>query len=465
MELFCSLENFLSDFDNDSDGILSKDCFTHNFKITYKSNPSIYNILYEKNNIIKKPNDIRHMFKDEIVDYFYELIVLNKKKYLSNFYNSYIKFKDPLLLKWEYINICDSIKNIELIEYINSAGFINIWCKYQKNTDDNKMMKNSFLKILDITISTISMQKNDMSKRLIRNIHLKDILHYTIITNTVKSKCSFMQTLYNAFNNMCLEDRLFAPSSIGLFLGKPNENINNTENNKPIDYCTFFYLIQQYQPKASILNPYTINWILSNIVKGENLFTPVLSWSSYLLAFMHSNWKNYLGVDVMPQVCQKTEMLFNYYLDDLGYKNKKEQKTCNIICKPSESLLYDIDFLNKYEKYNDCIIICPPYYNMEIYSSGDQSIDNYKNYETWLDEYWENTVSMCNIVLKTGGYFCLIINNYVSLDGTFYDLITDLNIILLKYFKLYNVFNLVNRTSPLRMNSKNRTEMLYVYIK
>jgi hypothetical protein len=261
-----------------------------------------------------------------------------------------------------------------------------------------------------------------------------------------------------------LEDRFFAPSSIGLFLREKNAGGVNFNN--------FFYLFQQYQPKASILNPYTLNWIIKNLFSGTKMFTPVLSWASYLTAFMHSDWEHYVGVDVMPDVCQKCQFLFNHYQKTLKSHltstkeiDRLNKKHIDIYCQPSESLLYNGEFINRYTEYFDCCIICPPYFNMEIYPGSEQSITTYPDYQDWLTGYWEDTVSLCQLVLKKGKKFGLIINDYVSLKKEEYPLIQDLNLIALKYFKLVSVYNLANRVSPLRMNKKSRTEMLFIYEK
>jgi predicted acetyltransferase len=102
---------------------------------------------------------------------------------------------------------------------------------------------------------------------------------------------------------------------------------------------------------------------------------------------------------------------------------------------------------------------------MEIYPTGQQSTTSYPNYEEWLSKYWEDTVALSYMVLKPGKRFGFIINNYVSLKKEEYPLIQDLNMVALKYFKLVGVYNLLNRVSPLRMNKKNRTEMLFIYEK
>jgi hypothetical protein len=302
----------------------------------------------------------------------------------------------------------------------------------------------------------LSLQKNDSSRKIIRNMNYMAILNLTIVTNTCKSKISLWKTLTEAYNNLILQDRFFAPSSIELFLERAEDG--------GIKYNNFFYLIQQYQPKASILNPYTINWTLRNIFKGSRLFTPVLSWGSYMCAFMHAdNWEHYVGIDVMESVCNNCVKMYDYY--NKYYPEKVLNKKVNIYCGPSESFAENDDFLFEYTNYFDSAIICPPYFDMDIYHEGEQSINNYPDYSVWLIKYWTKTVHLTHNVVRVGGMFGLIINNYVSLKGKTFNLIGDLNEIALNYFKLVDYYHLVNRGSPLRVNKKNRTEMLFIYQK
>ena len=90
----------------------------------------------------------------------------------------------------------------------------------------------------------------------------------------------------------------------------------------------------------------------------------------------------------------------------------------------------------------------------------------YPNYQDWLEKYWYATAKMCYRVCAKGGQFALMINNYYSLSGEFYPLITDLTEATKKagftYDKFYYLFN---RTSPLRVNKKDRTERLVIFHK
>ena len=447
--MFLTLEDFLDIFPPVN---MSLEEFVKTFIVTYSGDPTLEQ-LYNTcpNSVIKSMTDYRYVNRDIITEFLYDMVIVNRHKYLADFYRSYFELPDPHKLKWDNVNICTSL------------GTINLGALYGKGTPSN--IEANFSEAINVTLSGLSLQKNDPSRRIIRNLNYLDILHNTRITNTSKCKTSFWQTFIHMYNELKLEDRFFCVSCV-------EKCITDT---KADPYRTLYYHFQQYQPKASILNPYTINWIIKNLLintttnskdlkgldKGLSLFTPVLSWASYICAFMNTEWTEYVGVDVMSDVCDKTKFLFDYY-QTLSPSNK----TLDLYCQPSESLLHDPLFMAKYANHFDATLMCPPYFDMEIYpSNGKQSTEMYPTYELWLTNYWENTVKLVHHVLKEGGTFAFIINDYKTLKNVQFPLVLDTNKIVLKYFKLTQAFNLLNRVSPLRINSKSRTEMLFIYIK
>lgn len=440
---FLTLERFLSYFPPIE---MSKQEFANTFRVTYKNNPTL-NEIFDENKIlngksvIKSLDDSRYLNRYEIIDYFYDIIIANRYKYLELFYNSYFGFKNPYLLKWN-------------ADPLVSVSNIDPQALYALNTADLQDKRELLEAILEKGITKVSVQKNDLARIMIRNLNYLDILHTTRILNTSKSKVSFWETLINVYNKLTLEDRFFAPSSIGLYLRK--------KTGDQINYNNFFYLFQQYQPKASILNPFTVYWLLQNVFKGKTLFTPVLSWSSYLTAFFHSDYNYYVGVDVIPRVCERAQSLVGYYRT---LKPNNINKEVEIYCQPSESLLHSPDFLERFDQFFDTVLWCPPYFNMEIYEGEEQSINLYPDYQQWLNKYYKATVQLCYRVTPKGALIGIIMNDYYLLDGSFYPLIKDFHAVTDQYFTLVNVIELINRTSPLRVNKKNRTEKLFIYIK
>lgn len=409
---------------------ITKEEFIKQFTVTYSKPLTFENVfsltpINGRKPIIKKKEDIRYVNKDKIIEYFYEIVIRNREKYLTCFYNAYFKFKDPLKLNWT--------KNIE-----------------KGSTPEG--------------VRIISLQQNDASRRIVRQLFPLELLDQTKVTNTVKAKVSFWQSLDNMYNNLLLEDRMFAPSSIALFLKEKGTQREKRSGIIEINYNNLFYLFQAYQPKASIFNPYSIYYILKNILPaGKKLLTPVLSWGSYMISFMHSDYDHYVGIDVMKSVCDKNEFLADWYRD---YDKRFSKKKTEIINSASEDLLNDQAYLKKYTEFFDTIVVCPPYYDMEIYYEGKQSIQTFPTYEKWLQGYWGQTIEMCYKVMKPGGTLAVIANDYFTLKKKHYPLTADLDKITQEAgFDFDEMIYLQNRTSPLRVNAKDRTERLFIYTK
>lgn len=91
---------------------------------------------------------------------------------------------------------------------------------------------------------------------------------------------------------------------------------------------------------------------------------------------------------------------------------KRKDQECRIFNKCSEDDFFKRDEFK--EKY-DIIGSCPPYYNLEIYSSDiNQSVMSCKDYKTWLENYWRNTVKNCIYMLKQNGIFVLVIKETLN---------------------------------------------------
>lgn len=387
--------------------------------IQYKKPITMYDFIQEADADDKRLKNTR-----EWVQFYHDVLVTNRIEVLTRFYNSYLHtdemetlFEEPLFK--------------ESVEELSKS-------------------------LLNESEKTIYIQRKDRLKRLLRNLYAKEMLNDTTITNSIPGKPNFWQSLSNFFQGK-IDDRLFAPSSISLYL---RDNTLQT----PI------YLLQQYQSKASIVNPAVLYLLLqtklNHNVKHKKLFSPELSWSSYLLTFLASgeDWHEYIGVDVMDSVIQKSQSMYELFRE----KNPRSKKIVNLIQTPSESVLKDKGFLTKYTRDIDTVLYCPPYFDMEIYpdESGNQSIDKYPTYEKWLEGYFYPTLKLCITVLKSKGTMCVMLGNYhKKLSGEIYDLVGDFENFMnrQKNIKRTGMYFLKNRLSPLKNNDKLRGEILFIY--
>ena len=179
------------------------------------------------------------------------------------------------------------------------------------------------------------------------------------------------------------------------------------------DYGQFWTDFMMGCNRASIFNPATYKGILEELLPGETLFAPVMGWNAYQLAFYSSKYKHFVATDVIPEVVDNGKKL---HAEWTAYKDRSlfeiPNKTVKLYCCPSERLGKDTDFVAMHQNQVDAVLFSPPYYDLEIYDSEDQSFTNYPDYQDWLLNYWESTVIISKQVLKPGGRFAFVISNY-----------------------------------------------------
>ena len=179
------------------------------------------------------------------------------------------------------------------------------------------------------------------------------------------------------------------------------------------DYGQFWTDFMMGCNRASIFNPATYKGILEELLPGETLFAPVMGWNAYQLAFYSSKYKHFVATDVIPEVVDNGKKL---HAEWTAYKDRSlfeiPGKTVKLYCCPSELLGKDTDFVAMYQNQVDAVLFSPPYYDLEIYDSENQSFTNYPDYQDWLLNYWEATVIIAKQVLKPGGRFAFVISNY-----------------------------------------------------
>ena len=165
--------------------------------------------------------------------------------------------------------------------------------------------------------------------------------------------------------------------------------------------------------RASIFNPCTYKEILKEVFTGETLFAPVMGWNSYQLAFYASGFKHFIATDVIPDVVDNGRLLQQEHDKKLFTKG---EKTVDLYLCPSEQLDNKYDFINKYRNSVDAVLFSPPYFDLELYPSDNQSTNSFPDYNSWLIMYWEETVKLCAKVMKPDAKFGFVISNYTNKD-------------------------------------------------
>jgi hypothetical protein len=186
--------------------------------------------------------------------------------------------------------------------------------------------------------------------------------------------------------------------------------------------------------RASIFNPVTYKGILDTLFEGETLFAPVMGWNAYQLGFYSSKFTNFVATDVIPDVVDNGRLLndeYKKYCDNSLYE--LPEKNIDLYLCPSEELDKRHGFIEKYKDKIDAVLLSPPYYDLEIYDSEDQSFANFPNYDDWLAGYWEETVKICASVMKPGAKFGFVISNYVNKQKQKTTISEDMSAVVSKY--------------------------------
>lgn len=222
--------------------------------------------------------------------------------------------------------------------------------------------------------------------------------------------------------------------------------------------------------RASIFNPATYKGILDNVFTGETLFAPVMGWNAYQFGFYGSKFKNFIATDVIPNVVDNGNLLHKEFLK---YKESSMfnvgEKNIDLYLCPSEQLDAKHDFAKKYANSVDAVLLSPPYFDLEIYPSEDQSFENFPDYKSWLTGYWEETVKLAVKVMKPGAKFGFVISNYRNKAKEEVSISQDMRDIVLKHLTLdkhYKVqWSAFSGTRQAKKTRGGNFEDLWVFIK
>jgi hypothetical protein len=250
--------------------------------------------------------------------------------------------------------------------------------------------------------------KHPTYKNLIRNLHYKDILENT--KSGIDNVPTYMEVITDLYLHNIIDYKILTPSALFYI----------QEGRLGSVFSSFYF-------RASIMNPFLVYSLNHSVLKGTKIFTPTLGWTSYCFGFLECPLvKEYVGTDVITDVCKKTA--------DFA-KTQYPDKEVRIFCHPSEDLMKNAGFKKKYRQHFDLVFFSPPYYKLELYAGKNQSTTQYKTYEEWLTKYWEETIRLCHYVLEPHGKMCYILSGYGSENtGDQYDLLGDMNKIAKKYF-------------------------------
>tara|TARA_R110000782_G_C14776969_1_gene409611 strand:+ start:190 stop:1176 length:987 start_codon:yes stop_codon:yes gene_type:complete len=195
-----------------------------------------------------------------------------------------------------------------------------------------------------------------------------------------------------------------------------------------------------YQTMLDVFSKYNVN---------NNYYDFSCGWGIRLLSSL-ANDVNYFGTDPNHELTSCLNKLSEDFISNTNSKSKVDIRSIG-----SEITV---------EKWVDKMGLAfssPPYFDLEHYNVGKQSIDN-TNYNEWINGYWRGTVINIDRYLVSGGYFLLNMKN-IKKHNTLNDMS---NVIKENGFQFVENLELknINRIF-LKQNGKNTNEVISVFRK
>jgi len=205
--------------------------------------------------------------------------------------------------------------------------------------------------------------------------------------------------------------------------------------------------------KGSIFNTSLAKYIYTQFTKtGDLIYDYSMGFGQRLLAALSLSYPvKYIGVDPFEKTVESNENIYAFYSKNIPGLNKE----VDIVCCGSENY-----FDSNYENKVDLAFSSPPYFNLEIYENNISQA-NSTTYQSFIHNYWENTVKNTVRMLKDGAHFILNIKDIV--DG--FLLSEDmLNICYKHGLKLVDTYKiqLTKHTNFKNKSGEHKFEPIYV---
>jgi hypothetical protein len=153
--------------------------------------------------------------------------------------------------------------------------------------------------------------------------------------------------------------------------------------------------VTNFQPKIvqMILDKYNIN---------NHYYDFSCGWGVRLMTSMR-NGVHYYGTDPNNELTPRLNKLKDMYGEVIS-----NNSTVDIRCQSSE------EFVSEWENKIGLVFTSPPYYALEDYKFGNQSIKDNLTYEEWLSNYMDKTIKNTKRYLIEDGVLAINIKNYTD---------------------------------------------------
>lgn len=143
--------------------------------------------------------------------------------------------------------------------------------------------------------------------------------------------------------------------------------------------------------------------------KATRVLDPCTGWGGRMLGCLAAGEEcYYVGCEPDPNTAKGLRNI----LADAAALPASVRSRGKIIEQPFESATTMAELV-KMEKF-DMILTSPPYFNLELYTAGDQSTKVYPTWEEWTEHWLKPVILTCLSRLKDGGVSCWSVKNFKS---------------------------------------------------
>jgi hypothetical protein len=127
---------------------------------------------------------------------------------------------------------------------------------------------------------------------------------------------------------------------------------------------------------------------------AKSVLDPCIGWGGRMLGSLAAG-ALYTGCEPDPNTVRGLRGI----LGDIG-------KTATVLEIPAETALPGItgEF--------DLVLTSPPYFNLELYTAGDQSVANHPTWDEWVETWLKPVILSCLSKVRTGGTSCWSVKNF-----------------------------------------------------
>ena len=137
--------------------------------------------------------------------------------------------------------------------------------------------------------------------------------------------------------------------------------------------------------------------------QAKRIVDPCTGWGGRLLGTLASQDTKYVGCEPDPQTAEALRQILADPAISATIRARGQ-----IIEKPAEVALLEITQMPKF----DMILTSPPYFNLEIYTAGEQSISKWTTWDLWISEWYKPLILGYLTCLKEGGVSCWSVKNF-----------------------------------------------------